>query len=284
MTTPGQGEQPGNPWAPPPTEGQWPVPPPPPGQWPAQPPPQAQWPAPPPPQGQWPAPPAAGWSPHQPTRQRPGGSRAAIAWAVAGVISLIIAGSGFVLLLADRVINQPSPRPPVTPIAPATPTASSPKPTPKPTPTPTVSATDPVATVPVSGSTIDGGAFTFALPEGWSRSSKSGSGNDVQISDAAGNTITVYSWTTSATAKARCDTELKVLQIWVPGEITPLPAITMGGTDAPGGTLSGKDFYELRCAAHKGVVYNLALKTTPATQEKSVAVMRAVAAAWVWKG
>ncbi|HOF64270.1 MAG TPA: hypothetical protein PLL54_08200 [Dermatophilaceae bacterium] len=200
------------------------------------------------------------------------------------MISLIIAGSGFVLLLADRVINQPSPRPPVTPIAPATPTAPTSKPTPKPTPTPTVSATDPVATGPVSGSTIDGGAFTFTLPEGWSRGPKSGSGNDVQIVDAAGNDITVYSWTTTASAKTRCDTELKVLQIWVPGEISSLPPITMGGTEAPGGTLAGKDFYELRCVSHKGVVYNLSVKTKPADKEKSVAAMRAVAAAWVWKG
>ncbi len=274
MTTPGQGEQPGGPWAPPPAEGPWP----------AQPPPQGQWPAQPPPQGHWPAPPVSGWSPHQPTRQRPAGSRTTIAWAVAGVISLIIAGSGFVLLLADRVINQPSPRPPVTPIAPATPTAPTSKPTPKPTPTPTVSATDPVATGPVSGSTIDGGAFTFTLPEGWSRGPKSGSGNDVQIVDAAGNDITVYSWTTTASAKTRCDTELKVLQIWVPGEISSLPPITMGGTEAPGGTLAGKDFYELRCVSHKGVVYNLSVKTKPADKEKSVAAMRAVAAAWVWKG
>ncbi|MEI2827276.1 MAG: hypothetical protein V9F04_13430 [Dermatophilaceae bacterium] len=209
-----------------------------------------------------------------------------IAWLIAGVVSLLIAGSGLVLILASRVFSQPQPRPtwtPATPSVTATPTVPTLKPTPKPTSAPTASVTDPVATVPVTGTTIDGKAFTFALPEGWKLGPESGSRNEVQIVDAAGNDITVYAWTSSGSAKARCDTELKVLQIWVPGEIASLPPITMGGQEAPGGTLSGQDFYELRCAAHQGVIYNLAVQSTPADKDKSVAAMRAVAASWAWK-
>lgn len=126
-------------------------------------------------------------------------------------------------------------------------------------------------------------AFSFTAPEGWQRSGQWGQRNDASIVDAAGNEITVYSWTTSATAQARCDVELKVLKIWVPGEISSLPPITMGGSPAPGGTLSGESFYELRCASRDGVVYNLALKAKPADRDRAVAALRAVAGSWQWK-
>ena len=135
---------------------------------------------------------------------------------------------------------------------------------------------------PVSGPMMANG-FGFTAPDGWTRSPEWGTGNEAQVVDAQANTISIYLWKSQASAEARCQTELKVLKIWEPGEIGTAEPIPIGGLAAPGGTLDGGSiFYQMHCVKRGELIYNLSLKTRTAQKEASLAALKSVATTWHW--
>lgn len=148
--------------------------------------------------------------------------------------------------------------------------------------TPRVSSSVPVP-VPAGGTSTSPSGFTVTTPAGWGFHPDSGKGNDVQMVDGNGNTITVYSWTTTKDPAQRCLAEARSVQAFEAGSVTALPDATVAGTPFPGSQLDGpRHRYVLRCAQHQGRVVNLASKAVPQDADAVAAAYAEVVASWAW--
>lgn len=128
---------------------------------------------------------------------------------------------------------------------------------------------------------MEGNGFTFTAPDGWSRSPEWGDRNDGRIVDDAGNQISIYV-NQASDARARCQAELRALEIWVPGEISELPDRKIGGKDGPGGQLIGEESYRMRCVQIKAFVYNISLKANNEDLDVADEAFNAVLDSWKW--
>lgn len=236
------------------------------------------------PPGQYPMPSAV------PPVGRPSGQGRLIVTLAAGLVAVLVLGFLTVRVFSDRraepttIAAGPTSATTVTPTPTATRSGSAPSaPATGSAPT-TGSPTGPPSgpSAPVSGPMMANG-FGFTAPQGWTRGETWGTGNEAELVDAQANTISVYLWKSQASAEARCQTELKVLQIWVPGEIGAVEPIPLGGLSAPGGTLTaGPIFYQMHCVKRGDLVYNISLKTKAAQRDSAVAALKSVAATWHW--
>lgn len=222
---------------------------------------------------------------------RPSGQGRLIVTLATGLVAVLVLGFLTVRVVSERRVEPTTITAGATSAATVTPTATPTRPESAPStpatgsaPTTSGAPTGPPSgpSAPVSGPMMANG-FGFTAPEGWTRSETWGSGNEAQVVDAQANTISVYLWKSQASAEARCQTELKVLQIWAPGELGSVEPIPLGGLSAPGGTLTaGTTFYQMHCVKRGDLVYNISLKTKAAQRDSAVAALKSVAATWHW--
>lgn len=161
--------------------------------------------------------------------------------------------------------------------APTSPTASA-EPTQEPTSDPTTAADAPA----IVDGRMSGTGYSAAVPAGYEIAGW-GVGNEGQVSNGVSQ-LSVYIWD-AADPRTRCNTEMRVLTILVPGTSAALTDRQVGGKDAPGNELRADDgaFYEMRCVLHDDLIYNITVKSTVEVADQASADFAALLDGWVWE-
>lgn len=140
---------------------------------------------------------------------------------------------------------------------------------------------------PGSDESLSSDYVSLTAPDGWAKAADSGDGNEIKIVDTADATsdITVYllSPHRNGNLATVCKTEMDVLKIWVPGEISKLPDRTIGGKKAVGYALAGDKQHVMYCIAHAGEVFTINSEAATDKADRVASVYDAVVASVAWK-